>query len=235
MPLLVPGINPTIEAFNSLSPSVFGRLLVSRKELPPALKRSVSAKKVRISRVTKDELDGLLPGVNHQGLALEISHFPYRDPGETLRLKSLVFLDGLESPVNLGTISRACAFFGVEGLVFPKRRSVDVTPLAIKVSEGAIFHPKVFKVGSPTGFLRELKDAGFFIIGAVERGGEDPFSLELQHGRYVLVLGGEDTGIRPIRMNLCDVLVTIRGSGRVSSLNVSQACSIILSHLFRLV
>ncbi len=230
MSILVPGVNPSVEAIKKLNRRNIVSLISARK-IPERLKKMILDLNIPVKEVEKSYLEKLLPGVNHQGIALEIKEFPYVSEDKILKMSSLVFLDGLESPINLGAISRISAFFGVEGIIIPRRRATKVTPLAIKTSEGGIFWVGINRVGNPTHFLKVLKDEGFTLIGATLNKGEDPSVLRGFSGKFVLMLGGEDRGLRPIREKLADVLVTIRGSGNINSLNVSSAASIILYSL----
>ncbi len=233
--LLVPGVNPVREALKTLPKEVLVKIFLSRREIPKGIDNIVSQLSIPVQRVTRGEMDALLPGVNHQGMALEIQDFPYGCEEDLFKGRRLVFLDEVQSPVNLGTISRASAFFGIDAVFMGKRRSSGVTPLAIKASEGGIFHVRLVRVKSPTGVLRDLKKEGFFLVGAVEKGGVDPMDIKEIPEKIVVLFGGEDTSLRPIRRSLCDLLVTVRGEGRIGSLNVSQACSIILYAISKLV
>ncbi len=223
MSFLVPGVNPAVEAVRTLNPKNLQRILLARRDLPEKL-RDLS---LPLERTTRERLDKLLPGVNHQGIVLEIKDFPYYPEEEAFSLKKLLFLDGVESPVNLGTISRTAAFFGFQGILIPKKRSASVTPLAVKASEGGVFHLRFIKIKSPTNLLEKLKEEGFLLVGAVEEGGIHPMDIPKAE-KVVLMMGGEERSLRPIRRKLADVLVTIPGSGKLGSLNVSCAACIIM-------
>jgi 23S rRNA (guanosine2251-2'-O)-methyltransferase len=74
--------------------------------------------------------------------------------------------------------------------------------------------------------LRELKDAGIWILGA-DAGGESLYAADLS-GPIAWVLGGEGSGLRRLTRESCDRIVGIPQQGSVASLNVSVAAGICL-------
>jgi len=81
-------------------------------------------------------------------------------------------------------------------------------------------------VGNVARALGDLKDAGYWVAGADERGEQDLWHAPL-NGRLVLVLGAEGSGLARLTRERCDFLVSIPVAGRVSSLNVAQATSVL--------
>ncbi|MCE5190753.1 MAG: 23S rRNA (guanosine(2251)-2'-O)-methyltransferase RlmB, partial [Actinomycetia bacterium] len=71
-----------------------------------------------------------------------------------------------------------------------------------------------------------LKDAGFWIAGATERGRDSLWTAPLD-GRLVLVLGSEGAGLSRLIAESCDFLVRIPVAGKVTSLNVAQAATLL--------
>ena len=105
-----------------------------------------------IERVERAALDRI-GAVNHQGVAVEVSAYPYTNLGEILtqaegrgELPFLLILDCLEDPQNLGVLLRTAEVVGVHGVVIPKRRAVGVTPAIANVSAGATEHLRVARV-----------------------------------------------------------------------------------------
>jgi len=71
-----------------------------------------------------------------------------------------------------------------------------------------------------------------WVLGTVPEGGRDLRELvgELPD-RLVIVLGGEQSGLRRLTREHCDFLATIAGAGAIASLNVSAAAAVVLAAL----
>src|SRR5207249_2858306 len=98
-------------------------------------------------------LDRLARGQRHQGVVAKIRAFAYLDISELLEAVSLspvvgtvLLLDGLTDPGNFGALLRTAEAAGIQHVVIPKDRSVDVTPTVVKASAGAAHYLKIYKV-----------------------------------------------------------------------------------------
>ncbi|MEJ7260177.1 RNA methyltransferase, partial [Staphylococcus epidermidis] len=76
------------------------------------------------------------------------------------KLSTVLILDGLEDPHNLGSILRTADASGVDGVIIPKRRSVALTQTVAKASTGAIQHIPVMRVTNLANTIETLKDNG---------------------------------------------------------------------------
>ena len=106
----------------------------------------------------KSKLD-FLSNAPHQGVAALVAPYEYEDFDEFLQsqknkdgFSTILILDGLEDPHNLGSILRTADATGVDGVIIPKRRSVALTQTVAKASTGAIQHVPVIRV---TNLLRQ--------------------------------------------------------------------------------
>ena len=145
----------------------------------------------------------------------------------------LVILENLLDPQNIGSVLRACAGFGVDGVLITKRRTAPVSAAARRVSVGASELLPIASVNNLAQALKVLKDAGYWIIGtaldpsAVSIGSADlPFPL-------AVIFGSEEKGLRHLTKEHCDMLVQIPMMGAVQSLNVGQAAAVVLYDLTR--
>jgi 23S rRNA (guanosine2251-2'-O)-methyltransferase len=181
-----------------------------------------------------EELERLCSSPDHQGVVAEVDPYPYADSRGLLRREGalLVALDQVQDPRNLGAVCRSAEFAGVGGVVIPERRSADVTPVACKTSAGAVEHLEVARVRNLTDWLAEAKEAGFWIWGTDAGASAAPWDVDLT-GSAILVLGGEEKGIRPRVASSCDGMVALPRLGAVESLNVSAAASALLSEAVR--
>jgi 23S rRNA (guanosine2251-2'-O)-methyltransferase len=196
---------------------------------PAALKslRSSLLAGLSVETVATHELDELTGSRDHQGAALEVDAFAYAEPETLLEAEIVVVLDEVSDPRNLGAAARSALAAGAGGLVVPRHRSAAVTPAAVKASAGTIEHLRVAQVTNTVSFLKQAKNAGFWVYGAA---GEVPVSyLDLDlTGRVVLVFGAEGRGLRPLVARTCDVLASIPVAAPVESLNVSVAAALFL-------
>ena len=188
----------------------------------------------RAPDVSSEELERLCGSPDHQGVVAEVDPYPYADPGALLGRPDalIVALDQVQDPRNLGAVCRSAEFAGAAGVVFPERRSAEVTAVVCKASAGAVEHLEVAHVRNLADWLGQAKDRGFWIWGADAEAGQAPWDVDLS-GPTVLVLGGEGKGIRPRVASACDGLVALPRRGEVDSLNVSAAATALLFEALR--
>ncbi len=174
----------------------------------------------------------------HQGVAALSQDFKYADLGKILDLAKdsdqalVVVLDGIEDPHNLGAILRSCECAGVTGVIIPKDRAVQVTPVVEKVSAGAAALLPICSVTNLNRALEELKEAGFWVYGLAGEAGEDLYAQKFD-GKLCLVFGAEGQGMRDLVARNCDKLIKIPMKGTLSSLNVSVAAGVALFEISR--
>ena len=190
---------------------------------------------VRVMQVERSRLDGMA-GINgrHQGVIARVvdTPIPYKDIHDVLEseLKEPPFflvLDGVEDPHNLGACLRVADAMGVHAVIAPKDRAVGLNATVRKVASGAAETVPFIAVTNLARTLRELKDAGVFIVGTTMDAPQSLLDIKL-NGPIALVLGSEGEGIRRLTAENCDALVTIPMFGSVQSLNVSVASGICL-------
>jgi 23S rRNA (guanosine2251-2'-O)-methyltransferase len=180
------------------------------------------------------ELTRLAGSPDHQGIVAEVDPYPYADPSTLLAAPDalVVALDQVQDPRNLGAVCRAAEVAGAAGVVIPARRTARVTAVACKASAGAVEHLPVATATNLATWLAEAKRAGAWVYGA-RAGAPTRYDAVDWHGRVVLVLGGEGKGIRPRVAGACDAMVEIPRAGRVGSLNVAAAASVLLFEAMR--
>jgi len=180
----------------------------------------------------RQRLDSL--GVNHQGIALEASGYPYSTLQDILSLAEgrqqpplVLILDTLQDPQNLGTLLRTAEAAGVHGLLLPLRRAAGVTPAVVHASAGASEHLLVAQVNLAQG-IAALKEAGLWVIGLENSQEARPLESANLDGPLALVVGSEGPGMRSLISRSCDLLVRLPMLGKVESLNAAVAGSIVL-------
>jgi 23S rRNA (guanosine2251-2'-O)-methyltransferase len=199
-----------------------------------------AAADVPVEEVAPEELARLAgPGVAHQGAVLACGPLPetplakLADAGASP--STLVALDGVEDPQNVGAIARVAEAAGAAGLVLTQRRAAPLGAAVARASAGAIEWLPVARVVNLARALRELQERGFWVFGAEPGSGEDLFGLEARvaRGSRVVLLGAEGRGLREGVGRVVDHLVRIPMAGRIGSLNVSTAAAIVLFELAR--
>jgi RNA methyltransferase, TrmH family len=140
--------------------------------------------------------------------------------------KPILVLDGVGNPHNLGAIARSAAFLGIERLVLADRAEQAVpSDASYRIAEGGLEHLSLYRARLPAAFAR-LRRA-YRIVGAAPAGRVAPPDL-CGKRPLALVLGNEETGLRPETLAACDAIATIPGCGRVQSLNVAAAAAILI-------
>ncbi|MGY1490696.1 23S rRNA (guanosine(2251)-2'-O)-methyltransferase RlmB [Methylobacillus pratensis] len=190
---------------------------------------------VRIMQVERARLDGMAGGnARHQGVIARVvdTPIPYKDIHDILEsdLKEPPFflvLDGVEDPHNLGACLRVADAMGVHAVIAPKDRAAGLNATVRKVACGAAETVPFIAVTNLARTLRELQEAGVFIVGAAAEANTDLPSTDLS-GPLALVLGAEGAGLRRLTQETCDSLISIPMFGSVESLNVSVASGICL-------
>ena len=192
------------------------------------------------------ELEKISGSIHHGGIVAVVTPAPLRTPSvEELgawarRGEPVLVLDRIGNAHNLGAIARTAAFLGVPRIVIPDAAdAARPNDAAHRVAEGGFEYLEVWRVPGLAAFARELVTAGFEVIGAATRGGKlgatgGKSADVAQMGRpkpIALVLGNEEQGLSSDVTAACTRLVTIPGSGKVESLNVSVAAAVLMWEL----
>jgi 23S rRNA (guanosine2251-2'-O)-methyltransferase len=236
------GIHPVREALRARRRPLH-RLRVRAGRGRPDLEAIVAAAAgagVPVEASSPEQLGrGLDPGANHQGVVLEAGPLPEVPlealVGSLVAPRSLVALDGVEDPQNVGAIVRVAEAAGAGGLLLTRRRAPPLGPVVARASAGAVEWLPVARVANLVRSLNQLKSLGFWLFGADPAAALGVFDLpdRLVQGDRVVVLGGEGRGLRPSVGRAVDHRVRVPMAGRVASLNVSAAAAVLLFELGR--
>ncbi len=170
-----------------------------------------------------------------QGIILYIEDFKYSDIEDfTNNLSSVVvILDHLEDPHNLGAIIRTAEAAGVDGIIIPKDRSVDINSTVMKTSAGALENMKIAKVTNLNQTIQQLKNKGYWIVGTDMENSMDYRQIDYT-GKIALVIGNEGTGMSRQVRESCDFIAQIPMYGKINSLNASVAAGIMIYEAIRI-
>lgn len=174
---------------------------------------------------------------NHQGVVAHISPIKYMELEEFLSKEhknaSIVMLDGVEDAHNLGSIIRTCVCAGVEAVIIPSRRSVQVDSVTEKTSAGAVNHIPIIKVNSPVSALQKMKENNWWVIAAEADAKDNYYDIDYTNMNFVIVMGAEHAGVSKSIIKMSDFQVKIPMMKDFNSLNVSNAFSAIIFETLR--
>ncbi len=232
---LIEGRNPVLEALRAEVPLDEVRVArgVQRAGVLEEIVQRARKAGVTVREVDRRSLDALSARGSHQGVVALARPFGYASlediisTGASSARSLVVVLDHVTDPGNLGAIARSAEAAGAAGLVIPGKRAADVGPVARKASAGALEHLRVARVTNVVRALDELKRAGYWVAGASEEATETVWDARLDD-RLVLVMGAEGTGLSRLAREHCDFLVGLPMVGRVGSLNVAQAATVLV-------
>ncbi len=196
-------------------------------------------KRIPVVEVEGTKLDYISGGANHQGVIAMASLKEYVSVDEILEIAHernekplIVIADSIEDPHNLGALIRCAECAGAHGIIIPKRHAVGITPAVYKSSAGAIEHMAIAKVANIATTIEELKKKGLWIY-ASEAGGTPYYETDFNCA-CAIILGSEGNGVGKLIKDRSDFIVSIPMYGKVNSLNVSTAASVILCHAARM-
>ena len=199
--------------------------------------------KILCSQVSQAELDNLvkdLPEIakDHRGIVL-VSHGEEKLASNLVQLDqwvlscpenaTVVILDSVTDPHNVGAIIRSCDQFGANLVVLPERHSasdVQDNLVIARSSAGSSAWVPFSVVSNLVRSVQILKDAGFWIYAA-DASGINVCDLDFAK-KTCIIMGSEGFGISRLLSENCDQKISIPTCGKIDSLNVSVAAGILL-------
>src|SRR5205085_5552295 len=166
---------------------------------------------VRVMPVEAERLDKIVGTRRHQGVIAFASQLSLaRNLDELLDAIDgpplLLILDGITDPHNLGACLRVADGVGAHAVIAPKDRAVGLNATAAKVASGAADTVPYITVTNLARALRELKDAGVWVVGTAGEASKSLYETELD-GPVALVMGAEGEGMRRLTRDTCDVVM----------------------------
>lgn len=233
------GIRAVIEAVDA--GKEIDRILIKRDmqgELAGQLFNAIRGMDIPVTRVPLEKLDRITRK-NHQGVIAFTTPVTYHKVDmltptlfEEGRNPLYVLLDGVTDVRNFGAIARTAECAGVDAIIIPSKGSVSVTADAVKTSAGALMSLPVCREDNIERTIKYLRDSGFKIVGATEKGNND-YTMVDYSGPCCIIMGAEDTGIPREHLALCSHWACIPIVGKIESLNVSVAAGILIYQAIR--
>jgi 23S rRNA (guanosine2251-2'-O)-methyltransferase len=235
------GINPVYETLRVGRRDIF-KVYITKEKISKRLERILTladSLKIPVESSNRLYLKSISGTEHHQGVAVQTGPYPFVHVSDMLAAvqdrKSnpfILLLDNIIDPHNLGALIRTSLCVGVNGVIIPKDRSAQPTPIVSKISAGALEHIRLSRVTNMVNTIKMLKESGLWIAGMDKISSESIFTCDLI-GFNVIVIGGEGKGIRPLVKKHCDTLLSIPQTGPLDSLNASAAGAVVLYEAFR--
>lgn len=226
------GVNAVREALQA--PGAINRILFAKESRVPACKallEQAKALKVAVDFVPQAKLNTLAGTREHQGVVAQISPATYVELDALLAgcppRATLLVLDRVQHPKNLGMIIRSAVGAGVAGIVLPSRGGALLDDAVVRASAGTVLRIPIATCANLGQALQKLREQDFWIYGLDAGGQVDAFRARWPE-RVALVAGNETEGMRPGVKKKCDEIVSIPLDNELDSLNVAVATAIVL-------
>ena len=190
---------------------------------------------VKVYFKTKKELDkySTRENLQHQGYVAEVEHIQKPILKEYVKEKNnvtLICLDGVTDPRNIGSLIRSAASFNIDGIIIKERNFPSESKLMYKAASGAIEYINIFEVSNINSTLKNLKEKNFWVYG-FDVGGKKDFTDIEWKGNNILLFGSEGSGMHKHTSKYADFLVKIEINEKIESLNISNSAAIVFHHL----
>jgi 23S rRNA (guanosine2251-2'-O)-methyltransferase len=182
----------------------------------------------------KGRISQLADTREHQGVALQVSPYPYADLETLLGQPRLLMLDNIEDPQNAGAIIRSAEVFGFNAILIPLKGVPGVYPSVVKASAGATEHALICRDRNANAYVKRAIEAGYTVVALDGKGADilgDPALRQTE--KMLLVAGGEDKSVGRHILDLAHHIAAIPQAGRINSLNASVAAGVAMHALRR--
>ena len=191
-------------------------------------------KNIKLFYKTKKELDRLCSKdqISHQGLIAEVEHLnqlnikEYLKENENKKNITLVALEDVTDPRNIGSIIRSAASFNIDGIIVKERSFPNESKLLYKSASGCTEHINIFEVSNISSSLKYLKSQNFWVCGFDNESNKD-FTGHDWNGNHVLLFGSEGYGLKYQTLKNSDFLLKIDINNNVESLNISNSAAVV--------
>ena len=170
---------------------------------------------------------------SHQGIALATRTLnqPNLFDLPLTKINTLVMLDQITDPQNIGAIMRTATAFGVAAVIAAKDCTPGENAAMVKTSAGAFEKTPYIQVTNLSQTIKKLQEHDFWIL-ALDKNGQNNISSINNFEKKLLIFGSEDKGIRNINLQASDISLKINMTHHVESLNVASAAAICLHITF---
>lgn len=214
-------------------------VLSSSKTNDDLIRKAKSTGGIVVKKVMREALDEM--STDHRGAVLSIvssaftaslsnkvslREFLENIKGDDETPYTVLLLDGITDPHNLGAILRSSDQFGVNLVVLPPSRTANINETVMRISSGAYAYVNIAEGENMNQAIARLKENGFWTYAA-DMNGEKLSDVKFAK-RTAIIMGREGEGLHPLVRKNADFAVNIPTVGHIDSLNVSVATGIML-------
>jgi 23S rRNA (guanosine2251-2'-O)-methyltransferase len=236
---LIVGRKPVLEAIKSGEELEKIYLLYGQKgDIIFEIKKLSRQHKIHLTELPANKFKRIASDVRSQGVVALKSIQKYYsideiiDEAKKSLYPTILILDSIQDPHNLGAILRTAECAGVDKILITIHESAVINETVVKTSAGATEHLMIAKVSNLSQSLDLLREKGFWIMGTSLNDSRDYRNIDYKIP-MVIIMGNEERGIRSIISKKCDFLIKIPILGKLQSLNVSVASGIILYEVLK--
>ncbi|MBN1493842.1 MAG: RNA methyltransferase [Candidatus Omnitrophica bacterium] len=223
------GINSILERLRC-DPASIRKIFIERSFTHREIEGLIKAHGVRCDTVSERDLKRITRAKDFQKIVAKVERFTYVNFDELMERPAkttLVFLDGINDPHNVGVIMRMLACFGNFAMVLPERGACSVNDTVMHVASGGENYVQVARVDDLKAALAQARAIGYSVYAALP----SDTARDLTHITFkfplALVMGAEAHGISTDLLDEVDQQITIPMNGATLSFNVNNACAII--------
>tara|TARA_Y100000590_G_scaffold189372_1_gene215718 strand:+ start:49 stop:792 length:744 start_codon:yes stop_codon:yes gene_type:complete len=231
------GKHAVLEALKNSKRKVLRLFLTeeSKKKIHRDSPKKNLLKDIKVHFKTKKELDKYCKndGIQHQGYVAEIEHLEKIDLKAFISNKknlTLVCLDEVTDPRNIGSLIRSAASFNIDGLIIKERHFPNESKLMYKSASGCVEHLIIFEVSNINTVLKYLRDKNFWVYGFDAKSEKNFTEIEWK-GNNILLFGSEGFGMKMHTKKYMDFSVKINIKKNIESLNISNSAAIAFHHI----
>tara|TARA_B100000579_G_scaffold376289_1_gene341669 strand:+ start:81 stop:824 length:744 start_codon:yes stop_codon:yes gene_type:complete len=231
------GKHAVIEALKNPNRKVLKVFLTeeSKKNIHRASPRKNLLSDIKVYFKTKKELDKYCKNENilHQGFVAEVENLEHIELKNFIKEKNnltLVCLNEVTDPRNIGSIIRSAAAFNIDGLIVKQRHYPSTSKLMYKSASGCLEHLNIFEVSNINTTLKYLREKNFWVYGFEAKSEKKITDIDWK-GNNVLLFGSEGFGIKKHTSNYTDFLIKIEINTNIESLNISNSAAIVFHHI----
>lgn len=171
---------------------------------------------------------------DHEGIIAQLSKIRYQDLQQVIdwvvekgEVPMFVILDGVTDVRNIGGIARTALCCGAQAIIIPDKGVGALNEDAILTSAGALEQIAVCRVNSLMKAVDDLHLNGINVLASEMTAKKSIYDCDFKEP-CAIVMGGEENGVFPGLMKICDEIFKIPMKGEFESLNVGVATAMIL-------
>ncbi len=195
-------------------------------------------KKIAYKLIPQDELNKVTETTHNEGICLLVKRKEVINFKKFLgrltpedKYSCVVALEHVQNPHNIGAVLRVCANFAVDAMLLHEPQ-IAQSGAVYRTAEGGAEFVDILETGELLKAVEEFKNQGYKVYGTTSHSGNSLVKSKFSH-KCVILFGSESEGLSPSLSKICDEMIFIPQTGRVESLNVACAASVVLYEYYK--